>query len=388
MLVLWAATAGADEPDAAVAPAGRWSDPAGTPSGGRRSAARPLLGEIEEAWSVELPGTVAHAPVLWDGTVYVLCNDDKDARILAAVDLYSGRLLAKKGVPGVGPGRAVVWGGIVYFRGGGRIVSYRRLRNSIKPVWKSRDGEYSDPIVWDDEIYVVNHGILERLRRGSKKTVWERRGSLRGRVALYGDAVYVMGLEGVDRYLYVYERRNGAPVARKELAPLPGDAREVRRAATITVAPKGVYVLAPNGFRAEDGVLSCAEVQRIGEGETLRLGSIGLWDFPVAPSVHRKGVIASYVSAGLVKWGRRVKDRIFMMTDKARHPGLFDPHHPATVVGDVVYFGNAAIDIRSDEVLWRLPAEDLTHPPVPADGRVLVVVGGESLRCYQEAGRE
>ena len=183
MLVLWAATAGADEPDAAVAPAGRWSDPAGTPAGGRRSAARPLLGEIEEAWSVELPGTAAHAPVLWDGTVYVLCYDEKEGRILAAVDLYAGRLLGKRVVQGAGPGRAVVWNGVVYIKGGPQIVAYRRSRTSFKPVWKSKDGRYSDPVVWDGEIYAVNHDALERLRLGSKRPVWRSAArGFRGRV--------------------------------------------------------------------------------------------------------------------------------------------------------------------------------------------------------------
>ncbi|MCZ6787562.1 MAG: PQQ-binding-like beta-propeller repeat protein [Planctomycetota bacterium] len=386
VLVLWAATAGADEPDAAVAPAGRWSDPAGTPSGGRRSAARPLLGEIEEAWSVELPGTAAHAPVLWDGTVYVLCHDEKEGRILAAIDLYAGRLLAKRVVQGAGPGRAVVWNGVVYIKGGPQIVAYRRSRTSFKPVWKSKDGRYSDPVVWDGEIYAVNHDALERLRLGSKRPVWRSAArGCRGRAAVYGRCVYAVD----SGNLHALERRTGRILASVDL-PNADRARRFRPgdAVYVTVAPNAVYVQPPFGFRASDGHVGCAEIPRFEEGDLLKFGEAGLWDFRSRPSVHAKGVVATFVHGGTARWGQRVKDVMRVTTSRLRHPDLFEPVHPAVILGDLAYLGRAAVDIRSDEVLWRLPVGEMTQPPVPADGMVLAVDGGTTLRCFQDSGRD
>ena len=46
----------AAEPDAAIAHPLRWSDPNGTPAGTRRSACLPLTDDVEESWSLRLPG--------------------------------------------------------------------------------------------------------------------------------------------------------------------------------------------------------------------------------------------------------------------------------------------------------------------------------------------
>ncbi|MEE8104891.1 MAG: hypothetical protein V3T86_05090, partial [Planctomycetota bacterium] len=59
----------AEEPgrelDGALAPAARWTGPGGNPSGNGRSAAAPLVTEIEPAWKLELDEVLA-PPVLWD----------------------------------------------------------------------------------------------------------------------------------------------------------------------------------------------------------------------------------------------------------------------------------------------------------------------------------
>ena len=109
-----------------------------------------MLGPLELAFEVKLPGRPTHAPITWDGLAYGICSSTKWH--LIAIDLHLGKIVAKSVV---NTGRApVVWNGNVVLNQHDKLIAYRRSKSSFKIVWKSAPGTYRSPIVCDGELYV------------------------------------------------------------------------------------------------------------------------------------------------------------------------------------------------------------------------------------------
>ena len=74
----------------------------------------------------------------------------------------------------------------------------------------------------------------------------------------------------------------------------------------------------------------------------------------------------------------------FLATPKD-NPDLFRPavRVAPTALGDIVYFGTWAADIRTRHVLWRLPVKELYYPAVPLDRMVLVIDGNRRVRAFR-----
>ena len=54
------------------------------------------------------------------------------------------------------------------------------------------------------------------------------------------------------------------------------------------------------------------------------------------------------------------------------------------MLDDVAYFGKWAAELKSLEVLWRLPLRSVRYGAVPADRLILVLDGNGVLRGYRE----
>ena len=180
----------AGEPDAAIAHPLRWSDPDGTPAGTRRSACLPLTDDVEEKWSLVLPGKALSAIVYWERIAYLICAGSKETRYLVAIDVIEGKLLSKKRLPKGPVPMPVVWDGRIYLTQGGiELAEYTRAGKSFNRVYVHKPAQewLSHPIVFENELYVVADGDLMRLRPRRKSPVWRTSyGTLRGRPALYG----------------------------------------------------------------------------------------------------------------------------------------------------------------------------------------------------------
>ena len=89
----------AEEPpaelDGMVAPASRWTGRGGNAGGNGKSAAAPIVTEIEQAWELDL-GKVLAPPVLWDGVGFVVAKGPR----LIAFDLRTGKVRASKKLNG------------------------------------------------------------------------------------------------------------------------------------------------------------------------------------------------------------------------------------------------------------------------------------------------
>jgi len=88
--------------------------------------------------------------------------------------------------------------------------------------------------------------------------------------------------------------------------------------------------------------------------------------------VHREGllVLSGDNQLSWVLW--RAQGGAMLANDAAQ-PDFFRQRIAPTVLGDVAYFGTWAADIKTLDVLWRLPFERLRFPAVPADRMVVVV---------------
>lgn len=84
-----------------MAPADAWPVPNGSASGSRMSAARPLTGELETAWTFETNGQIAGEPVVARDRVVVEAESADHQRVLHVLSLATGREMYRKAF---GPG--------------------------------------------------------------------------------------------------------------------------------------------------------------------------------------------------------------------------------------------------------------------------------------------
>ncbi|MFQ5845241.1 MAG: hypothetical protein ACE5JG_09670 [Planctomycetota bacterium] len=393
VLILLATAVRAGEPDGAVAAAARWTDPRGAASGSLSSRALPVVRDVREAWTCELPGAPTAPPVHWDGTAYLVC-ETRPGRVLVAVDLARGAVVARRTLgPGV-PARPVVWDHIVVVRLGPSVLGgVHAAGHAFNRVWRFRlerprepDAVVSDPVVYENEVYVVFGGTLQRLRLRHSTAVWSAAGSYHGRPAVYGRHVYILrhrttGGERDGLYVEALRRRDGGVAGTAACGQYQRGGRPSwREEGRITVTPRAVYVLAPRPLRGEEGAYSCAAVRRRGgAGSVVLETSRHLYPTDLAVATHREGALL--LSEGR-RWSLWTEEGGRVLADAEYHPDLFRNPVPATVLGDVVYFGSWAADLRTREILWRLPLDRVTFQAVPAD-RLILVVDGARLRAFR-----
>lgn len=394
---LVAAAAAAQAPDVA-APPGRWGDPCGTPAGSHASRALPVVGDVEEAWRLDLPGASAGPPVHWDGVAWLLCEDGKK-RSLLAVDLATGEARAKKTLP-EGPLRPpLVWDGLVVVAyGDTQLMGYRLSGGTVAQRWKPDPTPLParEPVLADGEIYFIAGGNLYELSVGKDKsrvldeTLLPGTVDFRGRPAVCGDLVFALHHGDRDEttlHLAVLDRRSGWNVTTRvaDYTEFPG--RDAP--GTITVTPHEICIRAPAPLASSGGPASYAMLPcRFGGGRIAFTGPVGLSDVLVPPSVHATGTLALGGGAEVQwnLWRRDEQGRAagLVLAEAKDRPDLFRHRVPATVLGDIAYFGSWAADLETGEILWYLPVAEPRFAAVPAD-RLVLVVDGTALRAFREA---
>jgi outer membrane protein assembly factor BamB len=405
-MLLLGVGAAAGEPDGAIAEAARWTEPRGCASGSFRSRARPVVTEIEEAWRLEL-ARIAAPPVHWDGTAYVVGYADRKA-VLVAIDLDTGKVRARTRLKGYVDGSGLsVWDNTVFVQPtGDQINGYRMGRGSLKPVWIFRGRKYGDtwrhprlPIVHDNEVYCFLGNCLARLRPGSTFPVWIRDDSdeaidpnLSGRPAVFGRFVFVATVKTSFAtptvYLYVYRRSDGERVTRFEVCEVESQAAD-EPFLQLTVTDQNVHIGSAWSLASSGGSATHAMVPlKVSDEKVVRNGEIGLASYEVAPAHHPGGSVVLAVFNEELRWARHRGRKFFELTRKSAQPDLFRDRVSPTVLGDIVYFGSWAMDIETNEILWRLPFQNVTYPVVAADGLILVVESGKVLRAFRGRGKK
>jgi len=397
-ILLLACFAAGGEPDGSIAEPGRWNGPRGTPAGTFRSAAMPILTDAEEAWSFALPGPAAGAPVLCDGVAYLVCSDGK-RRVLLAIDLLTGEPRAKKSLPDGPLAPPVVADGLAIVKASEKqLIGYGLGRSSFSQRWKTdlRDATHlSDPLVIDDEVYVIKNGAyLVRLQPRKREPVWTTRDryDFAGTPAACGAHVFALHHAETAGYapslhLVTFRRETGSVTGRTNVAwyqskDLPSDTT----GASISIMADEVFVTSSAPLRSNAGGRSYASLPCILGPESVRFEDrVGLQQIVAPPSWSPTGSLYLIQDERGLAWDVQVKDKIFRLTDQSDQPDLVRHRLPATVFGRVAYFGWWAADLETKEVLWRLPVANPRFAVVPAD-RMALVVDGENLRAFREKG--
>jgi hypothetical protein len=107
-------------------------------------------------------------------------------------------------------------------------------------------------------------------------------------------------------------------------------------------------------------------------------------DYPVDPAVTPLGVLV-LARANVTGWAfLHDENRFRIFATSQDNPDLFQKKRlvAPTVLGDIVYFGSWAADLRSQQILWRLPVGALRFPAVPLDRMVIVIDGANRMRAF------
>lgn len=379
LLLALAGLAAAEEPDGAIAEAGRWPHPRGPASGSGRSM-EPLPQTLGPArWSFQSKTRLLAPPVVWDGVAFVLSGAGA-AATLAALDVETGATLATVSVKAPAPAPAV-WNRAVYLvEEGRRLVEYRLKGPRFEQRWKFEvSGASGAPRVHSGEIYWSGAGGLLRLRAGTRKPAWTVPGGYRGEPAVFGAHVYAIRVEGGAHLALVAHRRtDGAPVAS---APLP-DAREGPVEGTVVVAADAVAVQVP-GDGATWSVLTRAE-----KDGALTLAPAREEKLATAP-IAREDRLIALADGG--RWVVVTPKRVDVFADRTAILNLVDGCAAPTSIGGQVCFGTWACDFRTQDILWHLSeraearafAKGVAYPAVPGDGLVLLVArDGKTLAAF------
>ncbi len=189
----------------------------------------------------------------------------------------------------------------------------------------------------------------------------------------------LVGMRSVDSHalaVHVYRRSDGKLVASKTFPEQPGKIATPDKPGALLVTGSTIYAESPWDLLTTAG-------KKIRPQLVMRWRTKGdrIIKFALPPAHHRLGTIALVQKR---TWVLENEGKFVQLANVSEQPDLFTSIVPPTVVGDVVYFGNFAVDIVTREILWKLPVKRVSFGAVPADRLVLVVDNGEVLRAYRE----
>ncbi|MEE8106013.1 MAG: hypothetical protein V3T86_10810, partial [Planctomycetota bacterium] len=265
------------------------------------------------------------------------------------------------------------------------------------------EGTHRKPGAWvvhDYELYAYFGRYLARVKPGTRWPLWHvpLDSEPQGSPAILGDYVFccqsggntpvtlVGGGAAIEHIVFVSALRRSTG---KQAAGYRCEvySRENNRTPPqLTVTEKHIFIRLPEKVLAAKGSRSDIGLQLAVSKTGVRISKpLYLWDFDQPPAQHRLGTVAMTGEQGNRKWVVIKEKKIYTYAEEQKQPGLFRDGVRPTVLGDIVYFGSWAVDLGTEEILWRLPVSRVKFPAVPADGLVLVVEHGV-LRAFR--GRE
>jgi len=380
-LVLLAALVRAGEPDASRAAVERWAHPHGSAAGNARSFARAPDSFGGAVWSYKARKTILAPPLTWDGAAFVL-----DGRSLAALDVESGRVLARTSVNTDRPGKIAVHDRDFFCLEASRLVQYRLRGRQLTRGWNFEVGsDASAPAIVSGEIYLTTKGGLLRLRAGARKPAWRIAGDYIGAPAAYGDHVYALMRANGRLELTLHARTDGAVVKSVYLGGAP-DARGGRVAVSESIL--GAQLPGSQGLWA---IVACKRVENGPPDLTFRrnetLGCQPSTGRTTFLSLAGKPLTWCYVTAS--KDGKRT---LRPVVNAKRNPKLARTGVPPISLNwPTICFGTWAGNIHSMRILWRLDErpeikalrDGVRFHAVPARHELLLLVAkdGRSLHA-------
>lgn len=367
--------------DAAEAPADRWPHTRGPASGSGCSAMPPIEALGPAAWTHKTKEPILCTPLVWDGVVFVISGTERRGR-LEALDLDSGRRLARRTVKGVGmEPRPALYQNTVLFRtdGGKRILAYRLFGSQLRWRWTytiQRGGVASAPRVHKGEVYITTRNALLRLRIGRRLPVWKNNGAFFGDAAVLGQHVYALERSGAKIVLVAFSRENGERVTAVDVSKAGSPVAGGSIAAAEGVI--AVHLPPQNG-------LTWALVARSVNGGKLALR----YD-------RAENIVSDVAVIGSTVFGFHKNEWSFLRADGRKRAAigqgraeLKNGSTAPVMLEGTGCMGTWAANFQTREIFWRLYEQPaLTNPkfpPTPADGKLLMVAhDGKSLLAVTE----
>ena len=382
----------APEPEA-MAPPGRWTMEGGNAARTGSSFARPLRREPVVAWTVTLRGEVEGEPRVWDGSVVVCARETGGRRAIQVLELATGRTLLHQVLHAPVPLEPALWNDRIVVRAAENRIDVYRTRAGrlflLRAIKAAR--AVSAPVVVDGELYlrVDDELVCYDLARPEPAWTAELEGVVRGRPSVRGDGVYALTYDARgNAFAVLVARADGRVLDLEAAGHHGGEVPEHDEEARLTVLPEAVFVDYPRPVASTAGpALGTARFAR--SLERPELGAGGLHELRVPPTPWRGGWLMLEESAGAASWlwSRREEERLMSSTlaDAESHGELLRAGTPASLAGDVAYFGGIAVDLVTRDILWKRAAP--LARPVPADGFLLVVERPRELTALREPAR-
>lgn len=388
-----------EEPAGLVAESWLWPDPDGPPSGSRRSAARPITGDVEEAWSVRLPGEACQAPIHAWGVVYMLCRDGGKQTVLVAYDIATGAERARmRSGTAVAPDVRMVYadGLVVYPTDAATLTGFRMVGKGFNKSWsyKAQAGiRFGGPVALGPSLYLAtDQGILS-VRAGASGDSWASPGQFGSLPAIAGADLLIVeepaeGAAEGPPALAVLDRSSGRARSYTALSCYSDAARApAALPGRVFAGPRRLVVRGRLPFLTSNrSEARFALIPREGAAGLAEPGFTSFAEECRHPVFWQDRLLvldgeAAGKPPAWMLWG---EEKGQSLAEASVQPDLFACSGAPALLGDIAYFGNFAVDLATREILWRLPRQDFRFPAVPADGMVLLVDEEDRLLAYRE----
>ena len=353
----------------------RWDQFGGNASRTFASSVEPVRSEPRVAWE----GDRMENPVAWEGTVYsTWTGAPTGGCTVRGVSLADGKVLATTRLNGTRSAHLAVAGGMLVVATQTGLYGYQLQGTGFTRRWTVKGSHDLPPAVLDGVVYSISESGLVGYDPRNGKVVSEGVPlDTQCPPVVHGEGKTVQAagvfIDGIRGYVGKYAHLSKSDGRGREFGRLRGDPERVEglrltRIPGADFGPGAWLLHSPVPFMGVESDLHGAIMPGGGEGGLAPVA----YPVPVyrdrASGFSRAGRLVSVTTEGhyfeLVKEGG---------LPRGARPG------PATRARSTGYFGNWALDLDSDRVLWSLPELKSSRPLLPVADRVLL--------AFDEIGR-
>lgn len=378
-----------------------WTQPGGDCARRSSSPLAPVRGAPRIAWRHPLSGPALSEPVCWGGIVYVASGTERN-RELAAFRATTGERVAVKPL-GAGNGTVVLTSqGVAVVVDDAKVRGFPLRADGFALGWTATKVGVEAPVratLARGVVYVESRQGLMAIAADSGKVYGAVAGVSSGRSApaaqRTADGVV---LRRVYSSLHEHYEGNWVGVEAVEVGFAGGrlapPSRPVSGRLLLAHDDSGaadawctwlerdlskavwdrVYVMGLTFPTSKRGTVPAAILPAIGDASLSRIAT--------RPAAHGARLFGFDAEGRLID--QAADGSYFVLVEAKDLPAGARPG-PATAVGDVLYFGNWAVEIPTRRVLWCLKDLSPATPAVPVtDGRLAVVTTSNELVCLED----
>lgn len=391
--------------DGAMAPANRWPMRDGCAARTASSVAGGIEGEAGVAWKWTTKGELEGEPVVWDDIVVLVDILGPKERFLHIVNLKDGKTLTKRRFAVEVPLEPTIVGKTVWVRLGNESIQALTVgRDTLTPRWtwtSPKKTIASPPLVFDNEIYVLDGRAIVRLKEGATTPIWTKDGGFGGRLSLRGKNVYALTY-AMNRTTVVALDRATGKAAGEGVLEIAENFRSADSESRVFVFDKHIVTRHKGGLadQFEGTPPNAVWWRRIATDDAVSFSKQTPIALACDPSAWRDGFIASMreadnspilattMSAADEKSIKKSPNGPILPLNGLAS-GDFNPDFALIAGGvsqadDLLFLGARVIDATTGEIIVE-PGQKPTMRAIPARETLLVVESPQSLIALRRA---